>query len=80
MVILGVSSGHDANICVVSEGKIILHVQKERLSRVRYDTGSMEKHIPNLLASVGLYIEDIDMVASSIPVWSHVPRTGMVNG
>lgn len=75
-MILGVSSGHDANICVVRDGKIILHVEKERLTMVRYDTGSMEEHIPSLLATVGLSIEDIDVVASSIPVWSHVPRTG----
>lgn len=80
MVILGVSSGHDANICVVRDGKIILHVEKERLTMVRYDTGSMEEHIPSLLATVGLSIEDIDVVASSIPVWSHVPRTGRVRG
>jgi len=80
MVILGVSSGHDSNICVVCDGNIILHVEKERLTRIRYDTGSMEEHIPSLLATVGLRIDDIDIVASSNPVWSHVPRTGRVTG
>lgn len=80
MLILGISSGHDSNICVVRDGNIILHIEKERLTRVRYDTGSMEEHIPNLLASVDLELKDIDVVASSIPVWSHVPRTGRVTG
>ena len=80
MNILGVSSGHDANICVLRDGEVILHVEKERLTRKRYDTGSMEDVLPELLADMGMTIGDIDLVATSIPVWTHIPRTGVVVG
>lgn len=80
MIILGISSGHDANICILSDGRVLLHVEKERLTRKRYDAGSMEDLLPGLLRHVGLDLADVDMVSTSIPVWSHLPRTGQVIG
>jgi carbamoyltransferase len=78
MNILGLSSGHDANLCVLQNGQLILHVEKERLTRKRYDYGSMEEMLPGLLDNVGLTISQIDLVATSFPVWPYSPRTGVV--
>lgn len=80
MIILGISSGHDSNICVLKDGQILIHVEKERITRKRYDGGSMEDLLPGLLAQVGISVEDVDLVATSIPVWNHIPRTGRVIG
>jgi carbamoyltransferase len=80
MRILGVSNAHDANVCVVEDGNVLLHVEKERLTRVRYDVGSMEEFLPGILKSIGLSIDDIDAVAGSIPVWNDLPTTGQTTG
>jgi predicted NodU family carbamoyl transferase len=80
MRILGISNAHDANVCVIEDGKVLVHVEKERLTRVRYDVGSMEDFVPGILKSIGLTIDDIDFVATSIPVWKDMPTTGKMVG
>ena len=80
MKILGISGAHDANVCVVENGEVLLHVEKERLTRVRYDEGSLEEYLPSILGSIGLTIDDIDCVASSVPVWEGLPTTGKITG
>ncbi|MDR0814297.1 MAG: hypothetical protein LBN37_00935, partial [Bacteroidales bacterium] len=80
MVILGISCAHDSNICVLKDGEVLLHIEKERLTRIRYDVGSMEEYVPMALKSIGMTIADIDCVATSIPVWNDMPTTGVVTG
>lgn len=80
MKILGISCAHDSNVCIIEDGEVLLHVEKERLTRIRYDTGSMESFIPQILNSVNLSLDDIDLVATSIPVWKDMPTTGIVTG
>lgn len=80
MLILGLSSGHDANLCVLRDGELLLHVEKERLTRRRYDSGSMEDVVVPLCREAGVELDDIDLVATSIPVWTHVPATGTFEG
>lgn len=80
MIILGISNAHDSNICVIENGEVILHVEKERITRIRYDEGSMEEFLPEILSSIGLTIEDIDIVATSVPVWKDLPTTGQMVG
>ena len=79
MIILGISNAHDSNICVIKDGKVLVHVEKERLTRVRYDVGSMEEFVPAILQSIGLSIDDIDLVATSTPVWEGLTTTGQMN-
>ncbi|MDR2954760.1 MAG: hypothetical protein LBV43_06750 [Prevotella sp.] len=80
MKILGISCAHDSNICVVEDGEVLVHVEKERITRIRYDVGSLEEHVPRILASIGLTIDDIDYVATSVPVWNDLPTTGKMSG
>lgn len=80
MKILGISNAHDSNVCVIQDGEVILHVEKERITRIRYDEGSMEEFLPGILASIGLTIDDIDVVATSVPVWKDLPTTGQMEG
>lgn len=80
MILLGISCAHDSNVCVIKDGEVLIHIEKERLTRIRYDEGSMEEYVPEILASVGLTIDDIDLVATSIPVWVDMPTTGVVTG
>ncbi len=80
MKILGISCAHDSNVCVVEDGHVLVHIEKERLTRIRYDVGSLDEYIPHILNSIGLTIDDIDCVATSIPVWNDMPTTGVTTG
>ena len=78
MKIFGISCAHDSNVCVVENGEVLLHVEKERLTRIRYDEGSLEEYVSAILNSIGMTVDDIDIVATSIPVWKDMPTTGKV--
>jgi carbamoyltransferase len=69
MIVLGVTGGHDANWCVVRDGVLLGAFEKERFSRKRHDTGEVVSLIPATLARLGLTVADIDLVATSEPVW-----------
>ncbi len=80
MKILGISCAHDSNVCVVEDGEVLVHIEKERLTRIRYDVGSLDEYIPHILKSINLTIDDIDCVATSTPVWNDMPTTGVTTG
>jgi carbamoyltransferase len=80
LIIVGISAAHDANVCVLRDGDLLLHVEKERLTRVRYDGGSLEAQLPSLLATIGLSMDEVDAVATSTPVWAGMPTTGVTKG
>jgi carbamoyltransferase len=76
MKVLGISCGHDANVCVVDDTGILIHLEKERFSRRRHDAGVVDELINIALKNLGLTIDNIDLVASSVPVWPEHGHTG----
>lgn len=68
MIVLGITGGHDANWCVVRDGRVLGAFEKERFSRVRHAPGRVMEYIPQTLARLGLSIRDIDLIATSEPV------------
>ena len=78
MNILGISCGHDANICIVRDGHILLHFEKERFTRRRHDSGPVDELIHTALEHLRWTIDDIDLVASSVPVWESHGRSGSI--
>lgn len=69
MLVLGISCGHDANVCVLNGTEILIHLEKERFTRKRHDAGDVDDLIRVALNSLGITLGEIDLVASSIPVW-----------
>ena len=69
MNILGISCGHDANVCIVNDEKILVHLEKERFTRRKRDVGKVDELIRIALEVAELQFGDIDIVASSVPVW-----------
>lgn len=69
MLILGLTGGHDANWCLVRDGELLGAFEKERFTRRRHDTGEVASLIPETLTRLGLRAADIDLVATSEPVW-----------
>jgi carbamoyltransferase len=76
MLVLGISCGHDANVCVLDGSRILIHLEKERFTRKRHDAGDVDDLIRIALDSLGLTLGDIDLVASSIPVWQDYGVSG----
>src|SRR2546421_4341321 len=78
MKVLGISCGHDANICIVDEQEILIHLEKERFSRRKHDAGNVDDLINIALDNLNITFDDIDLVASSVPVWPEYGRSGQI--
>lgn len=63
MNILGINFGHDAAATLIKNGKIILSIEEEKISRVKQDFGWPQQAIDVILKQASLKPEDIDMVA-----------------
>ncbi len=76
MNVLGVSCGHNANVCLVRDGVLEAHYEKERHTRVKNDSGEVDDLAQLILADHGLTVDNVDLVASSWPVWPERGVTG----
>lgn len=63
MIILSFRSGHDASACIVKDGKILVDISEERLSRVKNDSSFPLKSINFCLDYLNLKSTDIDYIA-----------------
>lgn len=63
MIILGIYPGHNAAVCVLRDGEVLVNLELERFTRRKHDYGYHPAFIQHVLASVGLSIADVDMVA-----------------
>ena len=58
MWILGVNRSHDAAICLMKDNEVVLSLQEERLTHVKYD-----REVFNALDTVAKYTKEIDLCA-----------------
>jgi carbamoyltransferase len=63
MNILGINFGHDASATLIKNGKIILSIEEEKISRVKQDFGWPQQAIEVILNQASLKPTDIDVVA-----------------
>ena len=42
MVIVGISQWHNSSLCIIENGEVKLHIENERLSRIKYDNKCFE--------------------------------------
>lgn len=74
MLVLGLSFSHDASACLLEDGKIVVAIQQERLSRIKHDT---QKTMTNLsmiqycLEARGVTIDEIDLIVSNVQSLSY---------
>ena len=66
MNILGLHLGHDASVAVIKDNRLVSMVEKERLTRKKYDRGFSKEVMQNALKLAGLKYGDIDYVGISI--------------
>lgn len=66
MIILGINSVfHDTTACIVRDGKLVVAIEQERLSRQKHTSAFPHEAIDECLAAAGLTYEDVDHVAVS---------------
>lgn len=63
MNILGIHSGHDASLALVSNGKLVSAISVERMSRNKKDTQLTREALDRFLASNGITLDDVDQIA-----------------
>jgi len=76
MIILGISFSHNGSVCILKDGKVIVAIQAERLTRIKRQILDIKKNEEILdkcfeycLSYSNLSVEDIDFIAFSTP-WS----------
>lgn len=63
MIILGLSTGHDAGAAIVIDGKLVTAINEERLNRKKMYWGFPDLSIPDCLRQAGIEPGQIDAVA-----------------
>lgn len=63
MVIVGLQCGHDASVAIISDGKILLHLERERVTRTRHALWVTAEFVHEALAYCGLTVSDVDLFA-----------------
>jgi carbamoyltransferase len=76
MNVLGVHIGHDSQVALVVDGRIIADVAEERFVRIKHFAGVPSRAIEYCLKQGGISIEDIDIIAiptgCKLPILNHL--------
>jgi len=62
-IVLGTSYGHNGSACIVKDGKLLVALSSERLSRHKASHGVTEELLDYLFSSVNIKPRDIDCIA-----------------
>jgi carbamoyltransferase len=63
--ILGTGLSHDGSACLMKDGKIVVAIEKERLSRVKHDGGNDTLAINYCLNAEGIKIDDLSLIVQN---------------
>lgn len=65
MIILWIYQWHDASACIIKDWKILVSIEKERLTREKHDVWNVSECINYCLKATNLSLDDIDFIATS---------------
>ena len=74
MIILWIYEWHDAAACIMKDWKILVNIEKERLSREKHDRWNVMECIQYCLDFLNMSIDDIDYIATSRTVRDKAKR------
>ena len=63
--ILGTGLSHDGSTCLLKDGKIIVAIEKERLTRVKHDGGNDLLTVQYCLDAAGIGLKDVSLVVQA---------------
>ncbi|MFX1445986.1 MAG: carbamoyltransferase [Promethearchaeota archaeon] len=64
--ILGTCLSHNGASCLIRNGKIIVAIEKERLTRIKHDGGADSDTVKYCLDSANISVEDLDLVVQNV--------------
>src|ERR1700693_1751640 len=61
--VLGINAyDHDCSACLLRDGEIAFGIIKERISRIKHDSGFYQEVVDYCLAAEGISLDDVDLV------------------
>lgn len=60
--VLGTGLSHDGSTCLLKDGKLVVAIEKERLTRLKHDGGNDSLSVQYCLNAEGISLEDIDLI------------------
>lgn len=60
--VLGTGISHDGSSCLLKDGKIIVAIEKERLTRIKHDGGNDSLTVQYCLDNAGITVDDLSLV------------------
>src|SRR5581483_6744783 len=76
MLVLGINDGHDAGVCLLQDGRVVLCSSEERRLNVKNHAGIPARSIAEVFRRSGLDPKDVDLVALSSRIRTTVPTPG----
>ncbi len=65
LYVLGTGLSHDGSSCLLKDGKILVAIEKERISRTKHDGGNDTLSVQYCLDAAGITIDDLSLVVQS---------------
>jgi carbamoyltransferase len=63
--ILGIGLSHDGSACILKDGRIIVAIEKERITRVKHDGGNDNAAVQYCLDAANITMEDLSLVVQA---------------
>ena len=63
--VLGTGLSHDGSVCLLADGKVVLAIEKERVTRLKHDGGNDAAAMQYVLDWTGLTLDDITLVVQN---------------
>lgn len=63
--VLGTGLSHDGSVCLLADGKVVLGIEKERLSRRKHDGGNDQLAMQYVLDRAGITLDDVAVVVQN---------------
>ncbi len=60
--VLGTGLSHDGSSCLLKDGKILVAIEKERITRIKHDGGNDSLTVQYCLDAAGISIDDLSLV------------------
>jgi len=75
MYILGINFSHHGSICLLKDGEVVLFLEEERLSHIKY--GFIKDESCNVLSKIKQYTNKLDYIVFAWPIASPQEYTGI---
>lgn len=63
--VLGAGLSHDGSVCLLADGKIVLAIEKERITRRKHDGGNDRAAMQYVLDAAGITLDDVTLVVQN---------------